>query len=71
MKKIIGLIIGMALITIPAWAGELEEAKLKMRNIELEFQLLQTRSQVLQFEAQELQVKIKALEAQKKDEKAK
>jgi len=66
MKKVIGVIIGILLIATPLYAGELEEAQLQMKNIELEYQLLQARQQVLQYQAKELQIKIATLKAEKK-----
>jgi len=55
------IILGLVGIT---YAGELEEAKLKMQNIQLEFSFMQQRQQVLQYEAKDLQQKIKKLEAE-------
>lgn len=68
MKKLLlGLLgTGLLLTTTLTYAGELEEAQLKLDNIKMEFQLLQTRQQLLQFEAKELQEKITSLQEAKK-----
>jgi hypothetical protein len=68
MFKKIAITTGMILfLAAPCFAGELEETRLKMKNIQLEFQWLSERQKVLQYEAKALSTALQVLEAKAKE----
>ena len=71
MKKVILFLAAIMIFSVSsvAFAGELEEAKLQMQNIQLEFSYITERQKVLQFEGKALSEKIQAMEADKKKTK--
>ena len=67
MKKImVGVIVGILMLSGFAWAGELEEAQLQYQILDLKYQLFEEKQNVLQFQAKELQQMILVLQAQAK-----